>query len=86
MSASENVTFRKCGGVVFAIFPDIQADSWGNVLSYATIGQHGAASTDWLDDDPVSADEYSELLTELEGIYGQSYGHDDDSVDLIVVD
>lgn len=31
-------------GVVTALFPRVPADNRGNILSYAHIGQHGAAS------------------------------------------
>jgi hypothetical protein len=56
-------------GDVIALFPDIEADSSGNILSYQRIGQHGAASPDLMNDlSDVWPAEYASLKRELESI------------------
>ena len=52
---------------VIAIFPDLPYDHRSNlVTSYQTIGQHGAASVELLDDlDVPTKEESTELVAEL---------------------
>ncbi|PJE78347.1 hypothetical protein CI610_02722 [invertebrate metagenome] len=46
-----NVIFRKFPeGDVIALFPEELADSRGNILSYQTVGQHGAANPELIQD------------------------------------
>ena len=66
-----SVIFRKYTNrpsEIIAIFPYVKADNKGHVLSYQTIGQHGAASYPLLMEmtDPASPKEYSALKKELE--------------------
>lgn len=50
-------------GQAVALFPEIKADFNGNILSYAIIGQHGAASQKWLENDfYFDYDLYIELM------------------------
>ncbi len=58
---------------VTAVFPSIPATQDPHTfLSYAHIGQHGAAHRDWVryNTKPATRSEYSPLLRELRGIYG----------------
>lgn len=56
-------------GEVTAVFPTVD-EGRGNVMCYAHIGQHGAASYDWYRTTrPATAEEYADLLAELRGIY-----------------
>ena len=51
-----------------ALFPEIKADFSGNILSYAIIGQHGAASPEWLINDfYFDYDLYIELMQIYDG-------------------
>tara|TARA_B110000977_G_scaffold31714_1_gene42061 strand:+ start:4911 stop:5153 length:243 start_codon:yes stop_codon:yes gene_type:complete len=71
---SDLVTFRKfTDGDVIALFPKLFTgqDNQGNqfIMSYMHIGQHGDASDDLIDDlSPATANEYSDLKTELTSI------------------
>ena len=71
---SDLVTFRKfTDGDVIALFPKLLTgqDNQGNqfIMSYMHIGQHGDASDDLIDElSPETANEYSDLKTELTSI------------------
>ena len=69
MDAEKTYTeFRKFDdGDVIAIFPDLAYNSYSSlVTSYQTIGQHGAASIELLDDlDVPTKEESAELIAEL---------------------
>lgn len=54
---------------VTALFPEIVADSQGNILSYQHIGQHGSASRSLLRCKKATEDQYKDLLAELTAIY-----------------
>jgi hypothetical protein len=63
------IIFRKFRNELCAYFP---TEFWarGQIASYAHVGQHGGASTEWLQKGrPASPTEYAELLNELRGIY-----------------
>jgi hypothetical protein len=67
------VIFRKFpaseGGEIIAIFPYDKADAEGNVSSYMTVGQHGAASPQLVGRTKLaSSSQYADLKRELEGI------------------
>ena len=68
---------EKVGGGVFAYFPELKADTSGNMTSYSHIGQHSACSPDYADRCKEAVYfQYSDLLKEL---VGQGYK------DLVVV-
>ena len=56
-------------GELTALFPEVSADARGNILSYAAIGQHGAASPTLTQCKRATPPEYADLLAELKGIY-----------------
>jgi len=63
------VVFRKWSdGSVLALFPEDQADYWGNCGSYEHVGQHGAADYTGCiaKTKAASAEEYKDLKAELE--------------------
>ena len=64
------VIFRMFKGEVIALMPTILADLDGNVLSYMTIGQHGAATFDLVMaiSLPASLSESKPLFDELTSI------------------
>lgn len=63
------VIFRVYRGELCAYFPAEPWDMFGNYITcYAHIGQHGAASLDWLQKGrPATENEYAALKKELEG-------------------
>jgi hypothetical protein len=63
------VKFVVFQSVVTALFPKVKADDRGNILSYAAIGQHGAASPTLIRCKRATPAEYADLLAELKGIY-----------------
>ena len=62
---------RREDGDVVAHFVDFDADPQGNATVYQHIGQHGAASRDWLARSTRKATpaEYAELHAELTRVY-----------------
>lgn len=57
---------EKVGGGVFAYFPELKADTSGNMTSYSHIGQHSACHPDYADSCKEAAYyQYSNLLVEL---------------------
>ena len=85
---TERVTFfRDCDGDVFAVFPDSRWSKQGDYIAiYQHVGQHGDAWVGYVDEqEQAEPEEYAELLTELQGIYGRSCGPDDPPVQLVVV-
>ena len=69
------VIFKKFEGEITAVFPAMAAtvgEPW-HMNCYAHIGQHGAASVEWVRKaKPVKPHEYAALLSELKSI-----GYDD---------
>lgn len=64
------VIFRINRGELCAYFPTESWDAAGNIASYAPVGQHGAASREWLRKGRLATEaEYRDLLRELRGIY-----------------
>jgi hypothetical protein len=63
------VKFIVFKGEITALFPKVKADPQGNILSYAHIGQHSAASPSLTRCKRATPAEYADLLTELKGIY-----------------
>lgn len=64
------VIFRINRGELCAYFPTESWDAEGNIASYARVGQHGAASREWLRRGRLATEaEYGDLLRELRGIY-----------------
>lgn len=57
-------------GSILAVFPTLY-ETGNTVTCYAHIGQHGAASPDYIlhDTTPAAPDEYAPLLAELRSIY-----------------
>lgn len=56
---------------IIAIFPEETADQKGNLMSYQTIGQHGACSPDLIKELPAAdptGSNYKKLVRELESI------------------
>jgi hypothetical protein len=66
------VIFRadRKNGEVLALFPEIPADSQGNITMYVHVGQHGAADyqTAMKTTRPAKLKEYASLLKELQQI------------------
>lgn len=68
---------RDSDGDVFAVFhtdasgtATVPADLSGAATVYARVGQHGAASAEYIGEcEPATAEEYAELESELRGIY-----------------
>jgi hypothetical protein len=56
-------------GEILALFPEQIADPQHNIMSYAHIGQHGAASPSLMRRKWAKPNEYKELLAELQTIY-----------------
>lgn len=65
-----DVCFRKfANGDVIAFIEGYAVSRPGLVMSYEHVGQHGEASEDLIDElKPATADEYNDLLRELESI------------------
>lgn len=55
---------------IVAIFPEINWNAYGDLMSYQHIGQHGGAAWDWIKHETKVAtpEEYNELKQELEGL------------------
>lgn len=53
---------------VIALFPDIEWDHMGNIMSYMHYGQHGAASKSLMRLRYASEEQYKNLKQELESI------------------
>lgn len=65
------VIFRKADGEIIAFFPEANAN-FGNILSYAHLGQHGEATHDfYMTTKKATEEEYKLLLNELKGIYNE---------------
>jgi len=59
---------EKVGGGVFAYFPELKADTSGNMTSYSHIGQHSGCSHDYARSCRVAVySQYNRLLIELVG-------------------
>lgn len=63
----DKIHFRKFDdGDVIALFPKIEADNCGNILSYMRVGQHGAASSELIKElKRATPLEYKTLKAEL---------------------
>jgi hypothetical protein len=69
-----------------ALFPFIEADKQGNILCYAHIGQHGAATPELLVNERLSTySEYEALLNELQSIGYNLYPLRNDLKDFLPV-
>ena len=70
----ERVVFRKWkdDGQIVALFPDIQADDDGHIVSYVHVGQHGAANYQHCigKSVPATIAEAAPLKKELEDMVG----------------
>ena len=62
------VIFKLMGGQVVALFPELAGDNnpYRTCLSYQTIGQHGAASTELSSLKAATPYQYASLKVELE--------------------
>ncbi len=66
------VIFRVYRKELCAYFPPEHWDAQGHITCYAHVGQHGAASREWLwKGKRATPEQYAELLAELRGIYEQ---------------
>ncbi|MEG3175814.1 hypothetical protein U1872_06200 [Sphingomonas sp. RB3P16] len=71
---------------VTAVFPTLGWATAYDMTCYAHVGQHGACDKPWYRTTrPASPAEYSDLLRELQGIYGVSNGDGDEAYELVVV-
>lgn len=61
------VIFRQFpDGDAIALFPNETADQQGSIMSYQTIGQHGAASPELIEElEPASEEQQAKLQAEL---------------------
>lgn len=68
------VIYRKFkDGDIIALFPEIESDPMGNILSYMHVGQHGSANIGIVyQTKPATPEEYAKLHKELINI-----GYDD---------
>lgn len=65
------VIFRKADGEIVAFFPEANTN-FGNILSYAHLGQHGEASYEfYLSTKKAEEEEYQALFNELKNIYNE---------------
>lgn len=62
------VMFKVFGGEIIALFPEEIADPHGNIMSYAHMGQHGAASPKLKHLRNAKPSQYADLKRELERI------------------
>ncbi len=57
------------GNSIVAVFPYIKADSQGNCVCYAHLGQHSACCREWyMEQEMATPDEYADLKKELEDL------------------
>lgn len=68
--ATVRVIFRYEDSDVYALFPDLPADSRGHITCYAHLGQHSAADYQHCiaKSRPATPDEYAPLASELRAL------------------
>jgi hypothetical protein len=70
-----SATYDEGPNEIVAVFPYMLAKADYNYVGcYAHIGQHSAASEDWVLEQAVASEpDYRNLLSEISGLYGKSH-------------